>query len=94
MCPEFTLDKVLGRNNVLRSKPSLPNNQEVVQTWLLLLLGVYNTFQSLLPIDAARKSYFTQLIKDMKPGYGSISVFVGLNASHENLGITKKQNIW
>lgn len=56
--------------------------------------GVYNTFQSLLPIEAAKKSYFTKMIKDMKPGLGSISIFVGLNASNEQLKIDKKQNIW
>jgi hypothetical protein len=61
---------------------------------ILQLAGVYNTFQCLLPIEAARKSYFTQMLKEMKPGLGSISIFVGLNASHAELGITKKQNIW
>jgi hypothetical protein len=64
------------------------------KTSLGLFSGVYNTFQSLLPIEAAKKSYFTKMIKDMKPGLGSISIFVGLNASNEQLGIDKKQNIW
>jgi hypothetical protein len=54
------------------------------------LTGVLNTFQNLLPIEAARKSYFTQTIKELKTGYGSISVFVGLNASHEELVATLK----
>jgi len=55
--------------------------------------GVYNTFQSLLPKTVAEKSYFHGLCRNFKPAPAAISVFVGLNASNEELGLTR-QNYW
>lgn len=55
--------------------------------------GAYNTFQRLLPPEVANYSYFTSLLKEMKPGMTAMSIFVGLNASNEDLGL-KPQNTW
>jgi len=55
--------------------------------------GVYNTFQTLLPKAIAEKSYFHGMCKQFKPAPAAISVFVGMNASNEELGLTR-QNYW
>ncbi len=55
--------------------------------------GLYNTFQRLLPKEVAEKSYFNQICKDLKPGVAAMSVFVGMNASNEELNL-KAENIW
>jgi len=55
--------------------------------------GVYNTFDSLLPKEVAQKSYFYDLCKQFKPAPAAFSVFVGLDASNEELGLTR-QNYW
>ncbi len=55
--------------------------------------GIFNTFSRLLPNSVAVKSYFPKISSKVKPSIGSISVFVGLNASQEELGL-KRENIW
>ena len=55
--------------------------------------GVYNTFGSLLPKEVAQKSYFYDLCQQFKPAPAAFSVFVGLDASNEELGLTR-QNYW
>ena len=55
--------------------------------------GVYNTFQKLLPPHIASKSYYSKICKDLKPGVAAMNVFLGLNASAEELGV-KRQNVW
>ena len=55
--------------------------------------GIYNTFQKLLPKEVSQNSYYSQIASSLKPGYGGISVFVGLNKSGKELGL-KAQNTW
>ena len=55
--------------------------------------GLYNTFRDLVPPEVSKKSYYNQLCQDFVPGPGCISVFVGLDASNEELGLTR-QNYW
>ena len=55
--------------------------------------GAYNTFQKLLPKEISQKSYFPDLLKNMKPGKAALSVFVGMDASNEELKL-KAQNVW
>ena len=55
--------------------------------------GVYNTFQTLLPKEVSRKSYFSKIASSLKPGYAGLSVFVGLNKNGKELGL-KAQNTW
>ena len=55
--------------------------------------GLYNTFQKLLSPSIARHSYLHGTCQDLKPGLAAISVFVGFNASNEELGL-KPQNVW
>lgn len=55
--------------------------------------GIYNTFQKLLPLEAIKKSYFSDISNELKPGVAALSVFVGLNASAEELKV-KRQNMW
>ena len=55
--------------------------------------GLYNTFQRLLPSRVAEKSYYSALARELKPSTPLISMFVGLNASNEELGL-KAENIW
>lgn len=55
--------------------------------------GIYNTFQSLLPKEISNGSYYTELLKNIEPGMTAISVFVGMDASNEELGL-KAQNTW
>jgi len=55
--------------------------------------GLYNTFQTLLPKEIANKSYFTDICKQLKPGVGAMNVFLGLNASKEDLDL-KRHNVW
>ncbi len=55
--------------------------------------GVNNTFGRLLSPEVAQGSYYTRLAKELKPSIPLISVFVGLNASNEELGL-KAENIW
>ena len=50
--------------------------------------GILNTFNKLVPPNVRDSSFFKELmIKDVKPSCGSICVFVGLNASNEELGL-------
>jgi all-trans-retinol 13,14-reductase len=55
--------------------------------------GLHNTFKRLLPQEVANKSYFSKLVSDLKPSWGTMSAFVGLNASNEELKL-KAQNCW
>ena len=55
--------------------------------------GAYNTFQKLLPREISQKSYYTELLKNMEPGAAALSIFVGMDASHDELGL-KAQNTW
>ncbi len=55
--------------------------------------GVYNTFQRLLPSPVAKGSYFRALADSMEPGLAAMSVFLGLDASAEELGLTSS-NTW
>jgi len=55
--------------------------------------GLYNTFQKLLPKEIANKSYYTDICTQLKPGIAAMNVFLGLNASAEELGV-KRQNHW
>jgi len=55
--------------------------------------GVYNTFQRLLPQQVAEKSYFLDICKQLKPGVAAMNIFIGLNASNEELNL-KAHNIW
>lgn len=55
--------------------------------------GIYNTFQRLLPKQVSDQSYFSQICKDLKPGTAAMNVFLGLDASNEDLGL-RPHNIW
>jgi len=55
--------------------------------------GVYNTFQSLLPKEISAKSYFTDIAKTMKPGPAAMNIFIGFDASNEELGL-RPHNWW
>ena len=55
--------------------------------------GVYNTFQRLLKPEVAKRSYFTDICKQLKPGVAAMNVFLGFNASNEELNL-KAHNIW
>ena len=56
--------------------------------------GAYNTFRRLLPKEISQKSYYTDLLENqMKPGMAALSIFVGMDASHDELGL-KAQNTW
>lgn len=55
--------------------------------------GLYNTFNKLLPKHVAAKSYYTGICKELKPATAAMSVFVGLDASNEALGLTST-NVW
>ena len=51
--------------------------------------GLYNTFQRLLPPQISRKSYYSDMCSSLKPGPAAMNVFVGLNASSEELDLKK-----
>jgi len=55
--------------------------------------GLYNTFQRLLPPSLSETSYFSDLCNQLKPAKGAMNVFLGLNASNEDLKL-KAHNIW
>jgi len=55
--------------------------------------GILNTFNKLIPPHIGDGSFFRELAKDLKPSCGSICVFVGFNASNEELGL-RAQNTW
>jgi all-trans-retinol 13,14-reductase len=55
--------------------------------------GIYNTFERLLPKEVSEKSYFTGICKQLKPGTAAMNVFLGFNASNEELNL-KPHNIW
>ena len=56
--------------------------------------GVYNTFQRLLPSPLAHKSYFTKVTKELLPAPAAMNIFLGLNASQEELKIEHRYNTW
>ena len=55
--------------------------------------GLYNTFQKLLPPNIGENSYFHGICKNLKPAYAAMNVFLGFDASNEELGL-KAQSIW
>ena len=55
--------------------------------------GLYNTFQKLLPPNISENSYFHGICKNLKPAYAAMNVFLGFDASNEELGL-KAQSIW
>ncbi len=55
--------------------------------------GLHNTFNRLLPLSLSKASYFNGVASELKAGKPLFSVFVGLNASNEELGL-KAENIW
>ena len=55
--------------------------------------GAYNTFQKLLPQEISEISYYSKILRKSKPGMAAISIFVGLDASNEDLNL-KAQNTW
>jgi len=66
---------------------------EILAPLVISSAGLYNTFQKLLPPKLAAKSYYSQICKELKPGVAAMNVFLGLNASAEELGV-KRQNCW
>jgi len=68
-------------------------NHDIFAPLVISSAGLYNTFQSLLPPHIANKSYYRKLCDELKPGVAAMNVFLGLNASAEELGI-KRQNMW
>lgn len=49
--------------------------------------GLNNTFKRLLPKEVAQASRYPGLSKEMVPGYGGFTVFLGLNISNEELNL-------
>jgi len=66
---------------------------EIVAPMVISGAGIYNTFQTLLPKEIAQKSYFSKIASNTKPGPAAMNVFLGLDASGEDLGL-KRHNIW
>ncbi|CAL4152973.1 unnamed protein product, partial [Meganyctiphanes norvegica] len=56
--------------------------------------GVFNTFERLLPQEIATSSRLWPIVKGSEHGIGAISVFIGINASSEEIDIIHKQNYW
>eukprot|EP00091_Calanus_sinicus_P023473 TRINITY_DN7945_c0_g1_i2.p1 TRINITY_DN7945_c0_g1~~TRINITY_DN7945_c0_g1_i2.p1 ORF type:complete len:294 (-),score=98.38 TRINITY_DN7945_c0_g1_i2:67-948(-) len=82
----------MGRHVVLRSA-KVQRHSTSLSPMIISSAGLYNTFERLLPREIASKSYYSQICKDLKPGIGAMNVFLGLNASAEELGL-KRQNTW
>ncbi|KAG1664500.1 putative all-trans-retinol 13,14-reductase [Nymphon striatum] len=55
--------------------------------------GVHNTFKKLLPPEVAKTTSIMDIVSKMEHGKGGFCVFVGLDGSNEELGLTS-QNIW
>ena len=55
--------------------------------------GLYNTFERLLKPEISQKSYFSDICRQLKPGIAAMNVFLGFNASNEELNL-KAHNIW
>lgn len=55
--------------------------------------GIGNTFSTLLPLDVAKDSYYFKLSSELKKSVTMMTVFVGLDASCQDLGIPA-QNLW
>lgn len=50
-------------------------------------VGLNNTFEKLLPREVAQASRYPSLAKEMKIAYGGFTVFLGLDASNEELNL-------
>lgn len=57
-------------------------------------LGVYNTYERLLPLDVASSSCLWPVVQKAEHGPGALSVFVGINCDAEELDILHKKNAW
>ena len=55
--------------------------------------GLYNTFERLLKPEISQKSYYSDICRQLKPGIAAMNVFLGFNASNEELNL-KARNIW
>jgi len=84
-----------GRNNKISGVRVKKGTEtcEILAPMVISSAGLYNTFHTLLPKEIAQKSYYTKLADSLKPGVGAMNVFLGLDASAEELGL-KAQNHW
>ena len=55
--------------------------------------GLYNTFNKLLPPQIAKTSYYHGIANQLEPACGCVSIFVGIDKSHDELNL-RKQNYW
>ena len=69
------------------------NVQVVSQLEYKILYAVFDNFISFGALWKTVKSYFTDICKQLKPAEGAMNVFLGLNASNEELNL-KPHNIW
>ena len=55
--------------------------------------GANNTFNHLLPVAAAQQHGYDKLMRNVKPSFGHLGVYVGLKETAEQLGLPKT-NFW
>lgn len=56
-------------------------------------VGLHNTFLKLIPGDALLKVPFRKEITRLRPSHGHLSLYIGINKTSEELGLSKA-NIW
>lgn len=81
-------------SKVMGVKVEKGSETHVIQAPIIISnAGLYNTFLRLLPQHVASTSYYHKIATEMKPATGAMSIFIGLNASGEDLKL-QRENIW
>ena len=69
------------------------NVYEIVAPMVISDAGLHNTLGKLMPQKVVKSYGLKELVKRVRPGFGLMSVFIGLDGTKEELGL-KASNIW
>ena len=69
------------------------NVYEIVAPMVISDAGLHNTLGKLLPQKVVKSYGLKDLVKRVRPGFGLMSVFIGLDGTKEELGL-KASNVW
>ena len=87
-----SVDEILLRDGRVRGV-RMADGHEIDCKLVVSSAGAINTFSKLVPAEAARAHGYDALLKTVKPSIGHLGVYIGLQATAEELGLPKT-NYW
>jgi all-trans-retinol 13,14-reductase len=87
-----SVDEILLRDGRVRGV-RMADGHEIDCKLVVSSAGAINTFSKLVPAEAARTHGYDALLQTVKPSIGHLGVYIGLQATAEELGLPKT-NYW